>query len=400
VETKAAVITNPTEDGQFETLNVETKVAIINDPTGDYQFEIINLGELHPDEVVVKVVASGICQSDEGVRDGSMAPLPAVLGHEGAGIIEKVGSGVKDFKVGDQVVMSFGYCTVCESCRTGQPSTCDHYNELNITGGEHQDGTHRFYKKDGTPVSNFLNQGSFSTYTITSEASLIKVDPNADLRKLAPLGCGLMTGFGTVTSAMKPETGSSIAVFGTGAVGLGAMMTAKIEGCSTIIAVDIVDARLELARELGATHTINSKTENLQERIAEITNGKGVNYSVDTTGVSQVMVASVQALSKNGVAVPLAVTKNTMDFNPLTELVLGTRKLLGVNLGNVVPQLAVPKLVEYYNQGKFPFDKLIKYYKFEDINKAASDAVNGIAIKPVLIIDEEYRKDDPIEYVV
>ena len=379
---------------------MKTLAAVINSPDEDYKFEELDLSDLHPDEVIVKMVASGICQSDEGVRDGSMAPLPVVLGHEGAGIIEKVGIGVKDFEVGDQVVMSFGYCTVCDSCRSGHPSSCDQYADLNITGGKRSDGTHRFNKKDGTPVSNFLNQGSFSTYTITNESSLIKVDQNADLRILAPLGCGLMTGFGTVVSALKPETGSSIAVFGTGAVGLGALMTAKIEGCSTIIAVDIVDSRLELAKELGATHTINSKTENLAERIAEITNGKGVNFSIDTTGVSQVMLSSVQSLAKNGVAVPLAVTQNTLEFKPLEELILGTRKLVGVNLGNVIPQLAVTKLVEYHNEGKFPFEKLIKYYKFEDINKAAADSNTGVTLKPVLIIDEEYRKDEPIAFAI
>lgn len=378
---------------------LKTKAAVINRANEEYQLEVLNLGEIHSDEVLVKIVASGICQSDEGTRDGSLAPLPAVLGHEGAGIIEKVGSGVKGFEVGDQVVLSFGYCTVCDNCRTGQPSACDHYVELNISGGKRNDGTYRFYKEDGTPVSNFLNQGSFSTYTITNQASLIKVDPNADLRKLAPLGCGLMTGFGTVVSALKPETGNSIAVFGTGAVGLGALMAAKIEGCSNIIAVDIVDSRLELAKVLGATYTINSKTENLAERIAEITNDNGVNYSIDTTGVSQVMLSSIQVLAKNGVAVPLAVTKNTIEFNPLEELVLGTRKLIGVNLGNIIPQLAVPKLVEYHNEGRFPFDQLIKYYRFEDINKAVADSNSGVTIKSVLIMDEEYRKDEPVEYI-
>ncbi len=153
-----------------------------------------------------------------------------------------------------------------------------------------------------------------------------------------------------------------------------------------------------LAKELGATHTINGKTENLAERIAEITNNNGVNYSINTTGVSQVMLSSIQVLAKNGVAVPLAVTKNTIEFNPLEELVLGTRKLIGVNLGNIVPQLAVPKLVEYHNEGRFPFDQLIKYYRFEDINKAVADSNSGVTIKSVLIMDEEYRKDEPVEY--
>ena len=379
---------------------MKTRVAIVNSANENYEMEELKLGEIHPNEVLVKMVASGICQSDEGMRLGvGEVPMPIVLGHEGAGIVEKVGSGVKDFKVGDQVVMAYNYCGTCDSCRTGLPSSCEQFNELNLTGGARDDGSYTFYREDGTPVYNFLHQSSFSTYTISSENNLIKVDPDVDLRKLGPLGCGLMTGFGTVVTALKPETFSSIAIFGTGAVGLGALMTAKIEGCSTIIAVDIHDERLELAKELGATHTINSKTEDLHEQIAEITHGVGVNYTIDTTGVSEVMEASLKVLAKGGKSAPLAVSPNSLSFNPYMDLVMKRRQLVGVIMGDIVPQLAVPKLIEYYKEEKFPFDKILKYYRFSDINEAAKDSTTGKSIKPILIIDEEYRKDEPIEYV-
>lgn len=376
---------------------MKTTAAVLNGVGQDYQFEELTLGELQHDEVVVRMVASGVCQSDETTRKmGAPFALPAVLGHEGAGIIEKVGSAVKGFNVGDQVVLGYNYCGTCPSCRTGHPSSCNDFGILNMSGGQRSDGSYTFYKEDGTPVSNLYNQSSFSTYTITKVNNLIKVDNDVDLRLVAPLGCGFLTGFGTVVNGLKPETSSSIAVFGTGAVGLSALMAARIEGCSTIIAVDIHDSRLELARELGATHIINSKTENLQERINEITDGLGVNYTVDTTGVPPVMKSAIDVLAVNGICAPIAVTPNTLEVNTSNDLVAKNRKIYGVLMGDAVPQLAIPQLIQYHKEGKFPFDKLVKFYKFNEINQAAADSSTGKTIKPILIIDEEYRKDDPL----
>jgi aryl-alcohol dehydrogenase len=377
---------------------MEVSAAVVNGVNEDYQLEELTLGEIYPDEVVVKIVATGICHSDEALRVGDAAfPMPSVLGHEGAGIIEKVGAAVKDFSAGDQVVMAYNYCGACPSCRTGHPSSCSQWTALNFAGAR-QDGSHTFFKKDGTPVANFFTQSSFATYTITNANNLIKIGPDEDLRLIGPLGCGLLTGFGTVVNGLKPETSSSIAVFGTGAVGLGALMTAKIEGCSTIIAVDIHESRLETARDLGATHTINSRTENLTERIAEIRGDQGVDYSVDTTGISAVMKSAIEVLGTGGITAPVAVTPNSIEFNTFTDLVLANRKLIGVLMGDAVPQLAVPQLIQYYKDGKFPFDKLVKFYKFSEINQAAADSNSGKTIKPILIVDENYRKDEPLGY--
>lgn len=372
--------------------------AVVNGVNEDYQLEEMTLGELYPDEVVVKMVASGICHSDEALRVGDAAyPMPAVLGHEGAGIIEMVGSAVKDFAVGDQVVMAYNYCGTCPSCRTGHPSSCNQWVTLNMSGAR-KDGSYTFFKADGTPVSNFFTQSSFATYSIVHTNNLIKVSREADLRLIGPLGCGLLTGFGTVVNGLKPKIASSIAVFGTGAVGLGALMTAKINGCSTIIAIDIHDNRLETARQLGATHTINSRTENLSECIAEITGGLGVDYSVDTTGISSVMKASVEVLGVGGVCAPVAVTPNSIELNTFMDLVLANRKLIGVLMGDSVPQLAIPQLIQFHKDGKFPFEKLVKFYKFNEINQAAADSNSGQTIKPILIIDESYRKDEMLDF--
>ncbi|WP_029270557.1 NAD(P)-dependent alcohol dehydrogenase [Virgibacillus alimentarius] len=373
---------------------MKVKAAVINGVNEKYRFEELTLGELYPDEVLVKVVATGMCHSDEALRIGDAEyPMPAVFGHEGAGIIEKVGSAVKDFAVGDQIVMAYNYCGICPSCRTGHPSSCNDWTPLNF-GNPRSDGTHTFYKKDGTPVSNFFTQSSFSTYTITNAMNIIKVDPEADLRLVGPLGCGLLTGFGTVVNGLKPEIASSIAIFGTGAVGLGALMTAKIEGCSQIIAIDIHDSRLEMAKELGATHTINSRTENLRERIDEITGAVGVNYTIDTTGISSVMKSSLDILAIGGSTAPLAVTPNSLEFNPFTELTITSRNVLGILMGDAIPQLAIPELIQFHKEGKFPFEKLVKFYKFDEINEASQDSNSGKTIKPILIVDENYREDD------
>jgi aryl-alcohol dehydrogenase len=372
--------------------------AVVNGVNENYQLEELTLGELYPDEVIVKIVASGICHSDEALRIGDAEyPMPAVFGHEGAGIIEKIGSAVKDFNVGDQVVMAYNYCGTCPSCRTGHPSSCNQWTPLNFSGSR-PDGSHTFFKEDGTPVSNFFTQSSFATYTITNINNLIKIEPEADLRLIGPLGCGLLTGFGTVVNGLKAKTASSIAVFGTGAVGLGVLMAAKIEGCSTIIAIDIHDSRLETARELGATHTINSRTENLEERIAEIRGGLGVDYSVDTTGISSVMKASIEVLGIGGISAPVAVTPNSIELNTFMDLVISNRKLIGVLMGDAVPQIAIPQLIQFHKEGKFPFDKLVKFYKFNEINQAVADSNSGQTIKPILIIDESYREDEPLVF--
>lgn len=375
---------------------MKIKAAVVNEVNGPYEFEELELQELQADEVMVKLVATGICHSDEALRVGDAPyPLPVVLGHEGAGIVEKVGQGVKDFQEGDQVVMAYNSCGTCPSCRTGHPSSCLSWTVLNMSGAR-ADGSHIFKKLDGTPVSNFFTQSSFATYTITNANNLIKVADDADLRIVGPLGCGFLTGAGTVVNGLKPNVGDSIVIFGTGAVGLGALMMAKIESCAKIIAVDIHDSRLEVAKNLGATHTINSKTENLAERIAEITEGAGVHFSIDTTGVSAVMKASIEVLGIGGIAAPVAVTPNSIEMNTFMDLVLLNRSVKGVLMGDAIPQLAIPKLIEFYKEGKFAFNQLVKFYDFEQINQASADSNSGATIKPILIIDKTYRQDEPL----
>lgn len=370
---------------------MKVKAAVVNKVNGPYEMEELELAEMQDDEVLVKLVASGICHSDDAVRTGdSPYDFPVVFGHEGSGIIEKVGKAVTEYKPGDHVVLSYAYCEHCDSCHSGIPANCDHWVDLNMGPGTRADGSHVFHKADGTPVGNFFGQSSFSTYSLVHESNLVKVDEEVDLRLVGPLGCGFLTGSGTVFNGLKPEPGSTMAVFGTGAVGLAAMMAAKISGCSKVIGIDIHDHRLATAKELGATHIINSKNTDVLEEIKKLTNGKGVNYSIDTTGVSAVMHTAIDVLAIGGVTAPVAVTPNSIDVHPLADLTVLNRSIKGVLMGNGVPQLSIPQLVEFYKEGKFDFDKLVKFYKFDDINQASSDSLTGKTIKPILIIDEDY----------
>ncbi|MFD1672334.1 NAD(P)-dependent alcohol dehydrogenase [Agrilactobacillus yilanensis] len=353
----------------------------------------IELAEMGPDDVQVHMVASGICHSDEALRKGdAVIDYPIVLGHEGSGIVEKVGSNVQNFEPGDHVVLSFYACRNCENCLDGRPTQCLHYADNNLSG-HRPDGTAHF-TENGDKVADMFDQSSFTSTTVVREANCVKVPKDLDLRTLGPLGCGYVTGSGTVLNTLKPKPGETIAVFGTGAVGLAAMMAGKISGCTTVIAVDIVDSRLELAKELGATHVINSKNENAVEAIRELTGGFGVNYTVDTTGITSVMEDSIEALAQGGVSACIAVTPNHIDLDTWNSLCVNDKAVIGVNMGDSIPQIDVPRLIRFYRQGMFDFDKTIKFYKFEDINEANADSGKGVTIKPVLIIDEDYKPGD------
>lgn len=364
---------------------MKMRAATLYEPNGKFVFEEVELQEPKADEVLIKIVASGICHTDAAVREQFIpVPLPAILGHEGAGIVEKVGSNVTTVQPGDHVVLSFSSCGHCENCLTGYPCNCEKLNDFNF-GGIMNDGTKRA-KKNGTEFSVFFGQSSFATYTVTNERNVVKIDKDVDLRTMAPLGCGIQTGSGTIFNALKPEFGSSIAIYGAGTVGLSAIMAAKIIGCSTIIAVDIHDNRLELAKELGATHVINgSKTDTLEE-VRKITGG-GTHYAMDSTGVPAVIKQALAGLKSRGVLAIVGATGD-LTINVQQELMGDGKSMIGVIEGDAIPQLFIPKLVDFYKKGKFPFDKMIQYYPFEELEKAFEDSLTGKCIKPVLVMED------------
>ena len=277
---------------------MKIKAAVVKEVGAPFEIkDDVELHDVGPTDLQIHMVASGICHSDEAIRRGDASlGYPVILGHEGAGIVEKVGSEVKNFKPGDHVILSFYSDGTCDNCLKGVPTQCRSYAKYNLSGVRADGDDH--FTENGKHVSDMFNQSSFTTTTVVDQRNAVKVDSKLDLRKLGPLGCGYVTGSGTVFNTLKPKPGDTIAVFGTGAVGLAAMMAGRISGCIKVIAVDIVPERLELAKELGATHAINSKEEDPVEKIKELTGGYGVDWTVDTTGLSSV-------ITHNPVAPPL-----------------------------------------------------------------------------------------------
>ncbi|MCC4722311.1 NAD(P)-dependent alcohol dehydrogenase [Salinicoccus sp. RF5] len=339
-------------------------------------FEIKDVALPDPDanDVFIKVAASGICHTDVSDRDTDMVNPPSVLGHEGAGIIEEVGPEVTDLKKGDHVIVSFASCGKCDNCLNGPPAHCENYAELNLNN--HVD------QETNELVERFFGQSSFASYSRVNQRNVVKIDKDIDLALAAPLGCGLRTGASTVLNVLKPESGSSIAVFGVGAVGLSAIMTAKIAGCEHIIAVDLHENRLELAKELGATASIVSgKDADIAGEIQDIT-GKGVQNILDTTGVDAVIEQTIKSLDSFG-KLATVVTDDSFSV-PLEILALKGASIVGTSQGDATPQEFIPEMISYYKDGQFPFDKMVKYYDFEQINQAFEESENGSVIKPVL----------------
>ncbi len=369
----------------------EIKAAVVNGVNEDYTIETVYLDKPQANEAQIKIVASGIFHSDEAFRLGdAVYDLPAVFGHEGAGIVEEVGEAVTTVKPGDHVVLSYSFCGHCPSCLKGKPATCSAWAPLNVVG-RRANGKAVFYKEDKTtPISNFLGQSSFATHTVVDESNITKIDPAIDLRRVGPLGCGFLTGSGTVLNGFAPEVDSTITVFGTGTVGLAAMMASKISSFSLIIAVDIHDHRLETAKKLGADYTINALKEDVTEKIKDVTHGLGTDYVIDTTGVSEVMKTALAVTAQGGVYAPVAVTNKEFSISPFVDLVVGTKSIKGVLMGDAIPQLSIPQLIDFYNQGVFPFDQVMKQFEFEQINEAANASNSGEVIKPVIIIDKDY----------
>jgi aryl-alcohol dehydrogenase len=350
------------------------------------RIEQVEMADPGPQQILVKLVATGLCHTDLNVLANPAMPWPVLFGHEGAGIVEKVGSQVSKVAVGDHVIMTTSSCGKCPSCLQANPSYCTRFRELNMSGGKTCEGgcTHQH---DAKPVfAGFLGQSSFASHSLTSERNVIKVDADLPLDILAPLGCGIQTGAGAVLNTLRPRPGSSLVVFGAGGVGLAALMAAKIAGCSPRIVVDKVPGRLALAQELGATHVIDAANTDVLAAIREITGG-GSDFSVEATGIPVVMEQAIAALGIGGnvALVGMAGAQAAVTFNPI-EVQSKNIKIQGSIMAGVggVPDLFIPTLIGYWKAGLLPVEKMIRYYPFDQINQAIHDAHDGSAIKPVL----------------
>lgn len=349
-----------------------------------FSLETVSLEDPRADEVLVRLVATGICHTDISMRDHKIYPIPhpVVLGHEGAGVVERIGSAVTKVKVGDHVVLNGNSCGHCPSCVDGMPVYCYEFNQLNFSGSR-PDGSSPL-SQDGALIHYFQAQSTFATHSITRERCVVPVSKEAPLELLGPLGCGVMTGSGAVINSMAVGVGHSIAVFGTGSVGLSAIMAAKLVGAGIIIAIDLVPSRLALARELGATHTVNPSQTSTVEAIKSIT-GAGVDFTLDTTANMKVLRQAMDVLAPRGtcgfVGGAPAGAAVTIDVE---QIMVGGRTIRGIIEGDSDPNVFLPKLIELHMLGRFPFDKLVKFYRFDEINRAVDEALSGSAIKPIL----------------
>jgi aryl-alcohol dehydrogenase len=377
----AALHTGPLDTS---TEPIELTAAVVEEKDGPFVIRELVTDPLRQDEVLVRVVATGVCQTDAHSRAQHLpVPLPTVLGHEGAGIVAAVGSAVTNISVGDHVAMTFPSCGHCAACLAGSPANCEHSFELAF-GGARGDGTNA-YERAGVH-GHFFGQSSFATYARATERNIVKIDNEMPFELAGPLGCGVQTGAGAVLNSLHVRPGSSLLIIGTGAVGLSAVMAAVIAGAGTIIAVDISDTRLALARELGATHTINGMSENVAAAVRAISPG-GVDYALEITAIPQMLAQAVDLLAPMGTAAlvggaPAGATA-PIDMNRLLN---GGRRLRGIAQGDSMPQRFIPQLVEYWRAGRLPLEKLVRTYDFADINTAFDDAARGDAIKPVLLM--------------
>ena len=338
--------------------------------------------EPRPGEMRVRLVATGICHTDLHEHPGRHSPQPIVLGHEGAGVVEKVGEGVRGFAVGDHVILSGSSCGQCPSCLANRPTYCDLAMPL-CFGGKRLDGSTALDR--GAVHSHFFGQSSFASHAIVPERTAIKMDKDLPLEKLGPLGCGVVTGAGGVIEALKVGFGDTMAVFGTGGVGLSAIMAARLVGAKRIVAVDVVPERLELARELGATDTILASEDGIAEKVRAVT-GRGVDFTFNTTTVPAVHSWALDSLAMNGTAGFVAAPRG--EWAPqMFAMLAGGRQLRGILGGDAHPGLFIPRLVEFWRQGRFPFDRLLTFYPFAEIARAFEDAHSGKAIKPVLLMN-------------
>jgi aryl-alcohol dehydrogenase len=359
-----------------------TKVigAVLREHGGEFGLEELELAKPDRDEVLVRVIATGFCHTDEKVRQGARnVPTPVVLGHEGAGIVEATGDDVTGLQPSDHVVLTFAYCGECANCTGGHPAYCEQMDALNFGARGHA-----LTAGDGPVHSAFFGQSSFASHAIVNARSAVRVEQDVPLELLGPLGCSIQTGTGTVLNVLRPTVDSTLAVWGAGAVGLSAVIAAAWTGCGTVVAIDINPERLELARELGATHTLEAAPGLSALHQLHAVLPDGVSHAFDTTGHPDVLHDAVAGLAPRGTAAFVGGARVgdevSLEINPL----LAGRSLQGVVQGDSVPQEFIRLLVDRVRGGELPLEKLIRRYPLAEINVAAADAAAGRAIKPVL----------------
>lgn len=367
---------------------MQTTAAVAREPEGRFTIETLAIEKPRAGEVRVRIAGVGLCHTDLVFRDQFVPyPLPAVLGHEGAGIVETVGAGVENLSPGDQVVLGFSSCGHCARCDEGLPSYCREFPPLNYAGMRLEDGSKALAAGEELVSSHFFGQSSFAQHAIVRARNVVKIEgAAAPLELLGPLGCGFQTGAGSVMRSLACPAGSSIAIIGGGPVGLAAVMAAKIQGCATIILVEPMAARRILGEELGATHRLDPAAANVTEAVRAIV-ADGVDFALDTSGRVDAIGAALAALSSRGMLGLVGVPPKADDaltINIAGMITYGQR-VIGIMEGDSDPRTFIPELVGHHRAGRFPFDRLIRTFPLADINEAVAAQGRGECVKAVLI---------------
>lgn len=355
----------------------------------DFTLEQVTVEGPRAGEVLVRIAGVGLCHTDLVFRDQFDAfAKPAVLGHEGAGVIEAVGEDVDGLAVGDRVVLGFSSCGNCARCAEDLPSYCVQFVPMNYAGMRLDDGSTAYAGADGARVSShFFGQSSFATLAVTRARNVVKVGDTAlPLELLGPLGCGFQTGAGAVMRSMACPAGSSLIVFGGGPVGLAAVMAGRIQGCSTIILVEPIAARRAIGLEFGATHVIDPAAGDLAAAIRAIL-PLGVDYALDTSGNVGVIETGLANLAPHGMIGLVGVPKDmtaAISVNIAALMTPGLR-IIGIIEGDSTPQDFIPELLAHHAAGNFPFDRLIQTFPLAEINEAIAAQARGECIKVVLV---------------
>jgi len=348
------------------------------------KIEAVRLKAPRADEVVVKLAASGVCHSDLSVVQGKLPfPPPVILGHEGAGVVEEVGSAVTDLKPGDHVVLSWVQnCGKCHYCIAGHPHLCD-------TGVRSaMEGQEAVFEKDGMDIMRMAGVASFAERTVVRATAAIKIADDVPLDKACLVGCGVMTGVGAAINTAKVRPGDTVAVFGCGGVGLNVIQGAGLCGAARIIAVDLVPQKLEWAKQFGATHTVNGKdVPDVSEAIKSLTDGLGVDYAFEVIGVPEVITQAFLSVKRGGKAIVVGVPGfDQMVMIPAAMLALEERSIIGSLYGSANMRRDMPKLIELYMHKKLKIDELIsRKIKLDDVNAAFQSMEKGEVARSVIV---------------
>lgn len=361
------------------------KAAVVRKVGAPFTMEQIEVGAPREDEVLVRMVGAGVCHTDALCRGGFPVPMPIVLGHEGAGVVESVGDKVTNVKPGDHVVLSFNSCGGCKSCKDEHPATCAQFLPFNFGGVRIADGSTPL-SQGGSPIHGmFFGQSSFATYALARAVNTVKVPSSLPLELAGPLGCGIQTGAGAVINSLHPGPKDSLAIFGGGAVGLSALLGARAIDVGAVFVVEPNEARRKLAKELGAKAAFDPGAGDVVAAIKEASGG-GVTHALDATGIPPVIGQAIKVTLPGGVVGMLGVPPPEAPVPAsLLDLLVAGITLRPITEGDANPQIFIPRLVELHQQGKFPFERLITKFRFDEINEAFTASETGKAVKPVLV---------------